>query len=257
VTAPNEIVVFLGPSLETERARTYLDALYRPPAEQGHIIEIVRRHRPRAIVLIDGAFASVPAVRHKEILWALSRGVEVFGAASLGALRAAELAGFGMQGHGFIYRWFRAHPFAEDDEVAVAMTPPSLGAAPLSDALIDMRLTFRKAERAGIISAELRRLVAQAARAAHFQERSYSGVFEAVRLEGPSWAIASLPELEAWIRRNGVSQKSVDAEGLLRWVVAPTRQRVRTPLARFAVTEAFLRDAEAAGLDVSGLCDDA
>ena len=42
-----------------------------------------------------GAFASVPAVRHKEILWALSEGIPVIGAASIGALRAAELTAFG------------------------------------------------------------------------------------------------------------------------------------------------------------------
>jgi len=249
----NEIVVFLGPSLEIERARIHLDAIYRPPAEQGHILEIVRRHRPRAILLVDGAFASVPAVRHKEILWALSRGVEVYGAASLGALRAAELAGLGMQGYGFIYRWFRAHPLAEDDEVAVSMTPPALGAAPLSDALIDMRLTFRKAERVGIITAALRRLVTDTASAAHFQDRSYPNVLETLRRNGPPWAAAALPGLEAWIRGNRVSQKALDAEGLLRWVAAPERRPARKPGTCFTVTEAFLRDAEAAGLDVTDL----
>ena len=47
--------------------------------------------RPRQSLIIDGSFQSQPAVRHKEILWALSRGIPVIGAASMGALRAAEL----------------------------------------------------------------------------------------------------------------------------------------------------------------------
>ena len=47
--------------------------------------------RPPPILIIDGVFQSEPAVRHKEILWALSLGVPVVGAASMGALRAAEL----------------------------------------------------------------------------------------------------------------------------------------------------------------------
>ena len=72
--------------------------IYLPPAEQGSVVRAVRAYQPRAIVLIDGSFGKVPAVRHKEILWALAKGIPVFGRASMGALRAAELAGFGMQG---------------------------------------------------------------------------------------------------------------------------------------------------------------
>ena len=50
----------------------------------------------RAQVIVDGSFQWTPAVWHKEILWAMGRGVHVFGAASMGALRAAELDGFGL-----------------------------------------------------------------------------------------------------------------------------------------------------------------
>ena len=53
---------------------------------------------PGAIGVIDGYFDGVPSVWHKEILWALSQGIRVFGGASMGALRAAELDGFGMTG---------------------------------------------------------------------------------------------------------------------------------------------------------------
>ena len=40
---------------------------------------------------------------HKEILFALSEGIDVYGAASMGALRAAELDAFGMRGIGDVY----------------------------------------------------------------------------------------------------------------------------------------------------------
>ena len=63
-----DIVVFLGPTLPRDRASSYLRALYLPPAEQGSVFQAARALQPRAIVLIDGAFAKVPAVRHKEIL---------------------------------------------------------------------------------------------------------------------------------------------------------------------------------------------
>src|SRR5690242_12155833 len=104
----HDIVVFLGPTLPPEQASRHLDALYLPPAEQGSIFRVARTLQPRVIALIDGSFAKVPAVRHKEVLWALSRGIAVYGAASMGALRAAELGRFGMRGHGLIYRWYRA-----------------------------------------------------------------------------------------------------------------------------------------------------
>lgn len=54
--------------------------------------------RPAVIGVIDGVFEVVPTVWHKEILWVMARGVPVYGAASIGAQRAAELAPFGMRG---------------------------------------------------------------------------------------------------------------------------------------------------------------
>ena len=45
-----------------------------PPVAQGDIYRAVRR-RPRAIGIIDGYFEGVPAVWHKEILWAMAQGI--------------------------------------------------------------------------------------------------------------------------------------------------------------------------------------
>lgn len=228
-----------------------LDAVYRPPAEQGQVFETVQSLRPQAIVLIDGAFASVPSVRHKEILWALSRGIAMIGASSLGALRAAELAGFGMRGHGLIYRWFRKTLLADDDEVAVAMAPPELGAGALGDALIDMRITFRRAERAGILPADLHIFLVETARAAHFLERSYGHAIAQARAKGPAHWNPPLAALETWMRDHAFSQKRRDAEGLLRMIgaeLAPVQSPPHdaTP---FTPTEAFVYDLHAAGLD--------
>ena len=101
------IVVFVGPTLDRNSASKELDATYLPPASQGDVY-LAARARPWAIGIVDGYFQRVPAVWHKEILWALSRGVHVFGAASMGALRAAELAPFGMRGVGKIFSDFES-----------------------------------------------------------------------------------------------------------------------------------------------------
>src|SRR6185503_3993378 len=91
------------------------------------------------IALIDGYFERMAAVWHKEILLALERGIAVWGAASMGALRAAELAPFGMVGVGTIYRAFARGDLVADDEVAVAHLPAEQGYRSISDALVNLR----------------------------------------------------------------------------------------------------------------------
>src|SRR5438477_3089616 len=93
------IVAFLGPSLPAAEARGFT---VLPPARQGDVWRALRL-RPRAIALIDGVFESQPSVWHHEILDALDSGVQVFGGASMCALRAAELYSFGMVGVGRIF----------------------------------------------------------------------------------------------------------------------------------------------------------
>ncbi len=67
-------IVFTGPSLTAADASAVLDARYLPPAAQGDVYRAALT-RPRAIGIIDGIFERVPAVWHKEILWALARGI--------------------------------------------------------------------------------------------------------------------------------------------------------------------------------------
>ena len=119
--------VFIGPTLPIAQAREQLDADYLPPVRQGDVYRAVVRWRPRAIGIIDGYFHQVPSVWHKEILWAMAEGVHVFGSASMGALRAAELEQFGMHGVGDVFAAFRDRTIEDDDEgfeMAVEMLPP-------------------------------------------------------------------------------------------------------------------------------------
>ena len=81
-------------------------------------------------MLIDGLFDASPAVRHKELLQLMARGVPVIGAASMGALRAAELAPFGMIGVGRIFTAYAAGALVGDDEVALLHGPEELGWTP-------------------------------------------------------------------------------------------------------------------------------
>ena len=60
------------------------------------------------IGLVDGRYEDIAAVWHKEILYAIEQGALVFGAASMGALRAAECADFGMIGVGAVFERYRS-----------------------------------------------------------------------------------------------------------------------------------------------------
>ncbi|MBG0566020.1 TfuA-like protein [Actinoplanes aureus] len=163
--------VFLGPTLAAAEAARLLPARYLPPIQRGDILRLLES-RPDAIGIVDGYFDSVRSVWHKEILVALRRGVHVFGAASMGALRAAELAPFGMVGVGEVFRWYRDGIVDADDEVAVVHGPAESGFRRMSDALVDIRDACRAAREAGVISAELARTLVSRSAELHYPTRS-------------------------------------------------------------------------------------
>jgi hypothetical protein len=120
---PDKILCYLGPSLSLKRAREILpDAIYHPPAKQGDIVTDVVNLNPTHILLIDGVFHSNLSVWHKEIVYALQfpSVKAVCGAASMGALRAAECDWIGMIGIGRIYEWYRNGVTEDDSEVALS-----------------------------------------------------------------------------------------------------------------------------------------
>jgi len=114
------VAVFIGPT-EGKRKFDLTDQYVRmPPVQHGDLFALVRDTGIRTAVIVDGFFHQRPAIRHKEILWAIDSGVRVIGAASMGALRAAELDSLGMEGVGRIYRSYACGARDRDDDVVVA-----------------------------------------------------------------------------------------------------------------------------------------
>jgi hypothetical protein len=232
-------IVFLGPTLSVSVARTIVDVLYLPPAAQGSVISAVLRYRPKRILIIDGVFQSEPAVRHKEILWALAHGVTVIGAASMGALRAAELHPFGMVGIGLIYRWYRRFSFAPDDAVAVVHGPAEVASPAETLSLVDLLMTIKAAHRAGAVHSRDRTTLMQAARKLNFRNRTLANVVQ----------LAQVSVEPALLRKNFVEQKHKDALSALRFLakmdsVPPKEGRY------FDWTTAFVRDLDHAKITV-------
>lgn len=170
-----EIVVFLGPSLDRSSAEMILQADYRPPAARGDLLRAVEEGA-RIVGLIDGVFFQESAVAHKEVLRALEMGVAVVGASSMGALRAAELARFGMEGVGEIFRLYRDGVLISDDEVALIFDPIKF--EPLSEPLVNIRDNVRAAVELGYIEPEAGEKLIACASSLYFPKRTYEQILE-------------------------------------------------------------------------------
>ena len=208
------IFVFAGPSLA--RADAGVPGLtYLPPAAEGDIYRATCEN-PRAIALIDGYFEAQPAVWHKEILWAMSQGVHVFGAASMGALRASELWSFGMIGAGVIYRAYRRGVLIDDAEVAVLHGPEELSYPSVSEALVNVRANLSRAQTRGVLSQTSRRLVLQSAQSIYYKDRTWERILAEAARNGmaPDEAAA----LKSWLKSNSFDLKRRDAGALIRLV---------------------------------------
>ena len=213
--------VFVGPTLPLPEARAVLDAIYLPPVQQGDVYRAVMRHRPTAVGIIDGFFQQVASVWHKEILWAMAEGVHVFGSSSMGALRAAELAPFGMRGVGRIFEAYRdgrldpydGELFEDDDEVAVMHGPAEEGFVSLSEAMVNIRCTLEAAVEAGVIGAVTRNALVQLGKTLFYPDRSYPRLLTMGAERG--LPVDEMEALRAWLAKGSVNQKRADAQTML------------------------------------------
>jgi hypothetical protein len=163
-------ILFAGPSLHGSSVDLGgLDV--RPPAAQGDIAAAIT-DEVTAIGLIDGLFGSTAAVWHKELLYALSLGIHVLGASSMGALRATECAAFGMEPVGAIASAYAAGDLDDDAAVALGHLPPEMGSVPLSEARVDAEATVDHLAAIEAISAEEARRLRASIADLHFADRT-------------------------------------------------------------------------------------
>jgi hypothetical protein len=218
------VVIFAGPSVHGLDIRSTSELIVKPPAMQGDIFRACLSH-PRAIGIIDGYFDGVPSVWHKEILWALSQGIAVFGSASMGALRAAELDAFGMVGVGRIYQWYRDGILEDDDEVALIHGPGETGYLPLSEPMVNVRATCKAAVSEGVLQKTTAVMIIAVAKHIHYQDRTWDGLLAAVSAE--SAAEGELTAFSRWKSHGLVDQKKCDAASLITAILNVTGQPTR------------------------------
>ena len=247
----SDIYVFLGPALAEKEARAELDAVYLPPVSAGDVYRLWRR-RPRAIGIVDGYFDRVPAVWHKEIMWMMEHGVHVFGAAGLGALRAAELDGFGMHGVGRVYQAFSDGTLDRDDEVAIRHGTADDGYRPLSEAMVNIRRTLLAAQDQGIVSAATHNILLAVGTQLFYPDRTWERLLRAT--EAMQADAAGIEALRRWLPAGRIDQQAADAVAMLREMrtflaADPAPQEVSWSMADTAMWEVAKRRADTLSRD--------
>ena len=119
-------VMYVGPSMTNSKLPNEINSLFdvRPPVKRGDIPDLIKSNsKPDQIIIVDGIFKASPSVGHKEILDAMEVGVKVDGVSSMGAIRAFELRGFGMRGHGKIFGMLDIDDEVTDDEITLIHLP--------------------------------------------------------------------------------------------------------------------------------------
>ncbi len=223
--------IFTGPSLSLAAAADRLgqphhnifqlesghSIKFMPPAAEGDIAALVDQ-KPALIAIIDGYFENLPAVWHKEILYAMAKGIHIMGASSMGALRAAELATFGMQGIGYIYHAYAEGRWTDDDEVTIAHGPADLGFPAVSDAMANIRVTLDHALASRAITLREWSDLTGIAKNLFYKNRTYHAVLDGAASRGLT--AERRAHIEAWLVNNRRDQKQTDALELLDAVAA-------------------------------------
>lgn len=170
-------IVFVGPTLPDAVTQTGNDTniTIAPPAKQGDVVDAVSAGAT-VIGIVDGYFEYVAPVWHKEILYALSCGCTVLGAASMGALRACECAAFGMRGIGRIFEDYCEGVRFDDGDVALLHGPAELNYPPLTIPLVNIDATLGKALERSLIDEHERDALASASRDLFFKERTWKRI---------------------------------------------------------------------------------
>lgn len=171
-------VVYLGPSISLKEAKEILDADYRQPVKRGDL-KAIEDEGIKTVAIIDGVFLQSCSVGHREILHIINSGIKVYGAGSMGALRAAELHHYGMIGVGQIFEMYSQGEIEGDDEVALVFDPETL--EPLSEPLVNMRFILNGAVKEGVISGDAAHILLERFRSIYYPRRTMTVFKEMVR----------------------------------------------------------------------------
>jgi hypothetical protein len=179
--ARRPLIAFVGPSISRAEADRLCPGLdLRPPIRRNELYR-EREHGAWGFLIVDGVFMHDDAVSPREVADVLEDGALVIGAASMGALRAAECWPAGARGVGLIYRLYRMGVLESDEDVAVAVSGDGTD-IPTSLPLVNVRYAVGRAVRRHLLDRARAREIVAAAASIYFPERTWR---EVERRAGP------------------------------------------------------------------------
>lgn len=216
------VTVFAGPSTFGLPDELWpVASQWRPPAQRGDVAQLVQAQAPGVLVLCDGVFDATPAVSHAELCTALDAGWQVWGVASIGAIRAWELRDEGMHGFGQVFAMFGDHPDFTDDEMCLLHFPEA-PYFPVTEALVNVRVALREHAAACQIDEAAAAHLVEALSSRWFGDRSET-LIRHILVEQCGVQHGHVQHWLECLRGNRI--KNRDLAGLLRgrpWLPAPT-----------------------------------
>ncbi|WP_280381669.1 TfuA-like protein [Nocardia wallacei] len=163
------IAVYAGPSLPVDCRPNSPELHWYPPAERG---DLDRFDAPEGttVVLVDGYMIHRHPPSPTEVHGLVRRGYVVWGCASLGALRAAELRHHGVQGFGWVYDRVVDRTVTYDDELVAMLDPRTDKAATLF--LVNLRYGLEQLTAAGRIDQRQAEHIIDGLRSVYFEHRT-------------------------------------------------------------------------------------
>ena len=201
-----KIIVFCGLSITAGEGSKILDAEFRPPAKHGDLISSVYADNPDVIVVIDGAFIDNLSVWHNEINEALNKGVAVYGASAMGAVRAAEMQSWGMRGIGKVFHLISNGTIEADDEVLCDFSVDDGIYHKKTLSIVNLRFILSEAAEARLINQIQSDAILASAKALFYRERTLDKIL------AESMANRILDHEEADLLRNHISRSDTDIQ---------------------------------------------
>ncbi|SLI42445.1 TfuA-like protein [Mycobacteroides abscessus subsp. bolletii] len=209
------IHVTCGPTISADEVHAIVPtAIVHPPVQHGDLYALALE-AGASVLVVDGLFHQSAAIRHKEILDLIGRGIVVFGASSMGALRASELSPFGMYGIGNVYRLFQSGAIDSDDEVAVVHLSEEDDYRQISEPLVNFRIALNDGVSADILTPEEAAAVLKLVHGIPFTARTWKNLVRTIEAMHSQHGLASkCASFTEWLLANPVSANAKKSDAI-------------------------------------------
>ncbi|SFB39961.1 hypothetical protein SAMN05216266_11034 [Amycolatopsis marina] len=229
------IHVFAGPSLSGSSVLDLDGVCAHPPIAHGDLYRL-RPGTDDSVLIVDGVYQHTAPVRHKEILDLYAAGVPIYGAASLGALRACEHQDHGMTGLGTVFAWYRDGRLISDADVALTHGDADVGFRAFTHALVSIIGVTDRLAAAGHLDPTAASRVVELARSLHFSIRTNAALLASA---GEQQLADSVRLVVDELRNDRLGDiKRIDAESAIHdllagRVLAPSAGEIEVPLTTY------------------------